>query len=238
MRWWSGGEVGALMPPNKCLQHDRMEVCVKNTAHDNVNSERRLSSLPIAHVVAILVMLALPGCRLATDAPSGCTRDSDCKGERVCSDGTCTAPGAPSPPSRSPAPPMQGSGASTERVRIQPPAGIARAIARSGPALDASEVGRVPAGEEVQVIEKTNDGRWFRVRHSALAAQNGWIHRDVLVVGGEPPRPRRPRPVADPPGGCELDGITYDAQGRVWGCGPSGGNWCAKSPPLAGGCRR
>jgi hypothetical protein len=23
--------------------------------------------------------------------------------------------------------------------------------------------------------------------------------------------------VSDPPGGCELDGITYDAQGRVWG---------------------
>jgi hypothetical protein len=127
-----------------------------------------------------------------------------------------------------------------DRVRIQPPVGISRAIARARAALDAPEVGRVPAGEDVEVLETTNDGRWFRIRHPALIDQNGWIHRDVLTRTGsessQGPSRSRARPVSDPPGGCELNGITYDAQGKVWGCG--GGNWCANSPPLVGGCPR
>lgn len=48
-------------------------------------------------------------------------------------------------------------------------------------------------------------------------------------------KPKGPVPVSDPPGGCELDGVTYDASGRAWGCA-GGGNWCKNTPPLPGGC--
>jgi hypothetical protein len=42
-------------------------------------------------------------------------------------------------------------------------------------------------------------------------------------------------PVSSPPCGCKRDGITYERNGMVWGC-EGGGNWCASSPRLAGGC--
>jgi hypothetical protein len=44
-----------------------------------------------------------------------------------------------------------------------------------------------------------------------------------------------PRPVADPPGGCQANEVIYERNGAVWGC-VGGGNWCANSPPLKGGC--
>lgn len=53
----------------------------------------------------------------------------------------------------------------------------------------------------------------------------------------KPPTPPRSRAVrvSDPPGGCKLDGVIYEANGSVWGC-EGGGNWCASSGPLRGGC--
>ena len=50
-----------------------------------------------------------------------------------------------------------------------------------------------------------------------------------------PQKASRATPVAAPPGGCELDGITYEADGSIWACG-GGGNWCSTAPRLPGGC--
>lgn len=40
-----------------------------------------------------------------------------------------------------------------------------------------------------------------------------------------------------PEGGCEKDGIVYDAAGSAYGC-VGGGNWCANTPPTPGICKQ
>lgn len=47
--------------------------------------------------------------------------------------------------------------------------------------------------------------------------------------------PASPTPVNDPRCGCKRDGIIYEKNGNVWGC-DGGGNWCASSGRLVGGC--
>ena len=48
---------------------------------------------------------------------------------------------------------------------------------------------------------------------------------------------KAPVPVNDPRCGCKVDGVIYERSGAVYGC-EGGGNWCASSPRLAGGCPR
>jgi hypothetical protein len=130
-----------------------------------------------------LLALLEPACRRLR---AGCTSDADCKGPRICTEGRCVDLPLPVPE----APVSQATVPADEawRAVATPPPGIARVIARASPQFNALEVGRVPAGDSVEVLERSADGRWYLVRHEALNGRKGWIHRDVLSVGAASPR--------------------------------------------------
>lgn len=57
-------------------------------------------------VALIALLLAASGCPApAPTASAGCTKDADCKGNRVCSGGACVEPPHPDPPHPPPQPP-------------------------------------------------------------------------------------------------------------------------------------
>ena len=67
------------------------------------SQDNDVSGVALAAIPALLALLSLASCQWgeATEAPAtpdaGCTKDTDCKGDRICEGGVCVAPRPPPP---------------------------------------------------------------------------------------------------------------------------------------------
>lgn len=193
---------------------------------------------------------ALSGCcgMLSSDK-DGCQKDSDCKGDRVCVEGTCQDPpgaGAAAQPAQQPAAQPApgcwvhedcGAGSCEESGTCRPLAGndsIWFGVVHHGatllaePRIGAQEVGSVPRDETVSVIRPSADNQWRLVRWQKGGRKlGGWTSasaiEDVTVAGGSQPPPPQPaaRPAAPKPAACQGEEVPCPIGG-----GRSG--WCKK----------
>lgn len=145
-----------------------------------------------------------------TTTATGCTKDSDCKGDRICVSGVCAdakkepaaqAPAAPTVPAPAGAPPSSATAhippanCGVERGDrfgfLNPPPGKEHAIARADARFDAAEVGRLPWGTEVKVLEPQPVNGWFKIWcFPEFGKKEAWIHKDVLKLGEHAPAQR------------------------------------------------
>lgn len=86
----------------------------------------------------MLLLLSL----LVPSAHAGCSKDTDCKGDRICDDGSCADPGLP---------PV------TAKPSTTKPAGPAKAAAPASPDIVWLSKGRVRIGDEVTSLDEARD---------------------------------------------------------------------------------
>lgn len=136
-------------------------------------------------ILASLLALTLVSCGSSRSGGRRCKKDTDCKGDRICVDGSCETPSAPATKPVTPASPQPAQPASNAKVAtVIPPPQNRNAVVRAEPSLNATKVTELPRGTHVTVLQNSADGMWRRVRWNVSGAVGeGWIHRDVLSEG-------------------------------------------------------
>jgi hypothetical protein len=76
-----------------------------------------------ASVLAVCALVALVGCPKGSADGGGCTKDSDCKGDRVCVSGACAPPSAPGAAATTSSHASSSSSAATHGHESAPPSG-------------------------------------------------------------------------------------------------------------------
>ena len=132
----------------------------------------------------MLIALAVASC-CGGGSSKSCSKDTDCKGNRVCVDGTCEKPAAPPAPVAARPPPQQQRPAPANNARVAtviPPPQNRNGVVRSTPSFSAMKVAELPRGTQVTVLQYSADRLWRHVRWNVNGAVGeGWIHQDVLA---------------------------------------------------------
>lgn len=141
-------------------------------------------------ITLLLLALSLVSCSSSERGSRRCKKDTDCKGDRVCVDGSCQTPAAKpvtpaSPPQAQPAgQPAHPPAAGAKIATVIPPPQNRNGVVRDQPSLNAGKVMELPRGTQVTILQSSADGMWRRVRWNVNGAVGeGWIHRDVLSEG-------------------------------------------------------
>ena len=116
-------------------------------------SRRSRSNDVLGLALTVAGVLGAAGCQWteATEAPNtqdtGCAKDTDCKGDRICEAGVCVAPRPPEP---------------AVSATSRPPAPATGKWARGGPGHARELVSQLRLGDPVEVLEQ--GAEWHRLR--------------------------------------------------------------------------